>query len=84
MGKYTADNCEYNRAYYQQKNTVLRCAVCPVKVLLTQTAGQQGIDTDAGTGRHGNHQVLYRESQRYRRQRIFTDTGYEHAVHNVV
>lgn len=51
---------------------------------LAQRAGKQRIDTDAGTDRYGDHQVLNRECHGYGGQRFLANLGNEYAVNDVV
>lgn len=54
------------------------------KFFSPQASGKQGVDADAGSCRHCDHQILRREGKRNGGQRIFTDLCDEHAVHHVV
>ena len=83
-GAENADNRKDQIAAHRQKNAVGRRQIHPLLVLLPQTLAQQGIDTHAGTGGHGDHQVLNREGQADGVEGVLTEPGHEHAVHHVV
>ena len=83
-GKEKSEDNENQRAENSQKDPIVGGPVGLLKIFLAQAFGQQGIDPHACASGDGDHQVLYRESQRYGRQRVLADHGYKHAVHNVV
>ena len=68
----------------QQHDAVGRRAVHALFVLRAQRAGEHRVQADAQTRRNRDHQVLDRESERNRRQRVFIDLRNKHRVHNVI
>ena len=83
-GKETAQHGEDHPGAEGQQNSVDRRAVGGLIVLFTQTLGEEGVDTDAGTHCHRDHQVLGRKGQTYGGKGVLADVGDENAVHHVI
>ena len=83
-GQEKTDQQESQEIAEGQEETVGRGRVGPVITLFSQGTGQEGVDTDTGTGAQGDHQVLQRKSQGNGGQGFFTETGYKDAVDYVV
>ena len=52
--------------------------------MFAQALGQQGADTNTGTGRDRDHQVLHGEGERNRIERILAQLGNKNAVYYIV
>ena len=83
-GKGQAQDGEHQSADDFQQSAVHGGAVGPLLILLAQTAGEQGVDAHAGAHRHGDHQVLHREGQRDRIQRVLAQLGHKITVYHIV
>ena len=83
-GKEKPEDNESQRAEDSQENSVVGSPVGLCKIFFAQALRQQGVDPHACACGDGDHQVLYREGQRYGSQGVLADHGHKHAVHNVV
>ena len=83
-GQEKTDQQEGQEIAEGQEKAVGRCRVGTVISLFSQGTGEEGVDTDTGTGAQGDHQVLQRKGQGNGGQSFFTETGYKDAVDYVV
>ena len=83
-GEQGSQHREGQRAAQAQKYAVGGRQIGPLKPLFAKTFAEEGVDAHAGTCCHRNHQVLHREGQAHRVQRVLADPGDEDAVHHIV
>ena len=87
--KIRANQCraaehEEQSADKHQHDAVRRCAVDALRVLCAQRTGDHRVQADAQTDRHRDHQVLNRERDAQRGQRVFAYARHKHGIDHVI
>ncbi len=72
-GAEETEQAECGEADQSEQNAVICSLIRLLIIFLTQTAGEQSVDTDTGTGGDRDHQILDRERERDGGQGVFID-----------